>query len=165
MMINIIKTFLAKFLQLKWHILGVKFGKYASISFRVIIIGECANLTLKSGGEITAGCFLVAREKIIIGNNSTVGYQTAILTTADPNNHAYPNNKLSKIYKRKCEPVIIGDNVWIGARSVILPGVKIGDCSVIAAGTIVNKDVPEYVLVAGVPGKIVKYIDKNVLNS
>ena len=55
-------------------------------------------------------------------------------------------------------PVILGDDVWIGANAVVLPGVNIGHHSVVAAGAVVTKDVPPHSLVAGVPAKIIKEI-------
>lgn len=55
------------------------------------------------------------------------------------------------------KPVNIGSDVWIGARAIILGGVNIGHGSVIAAGSIINKDVPPYAVVAGIPGKIIKF--------
>jgi len=55
-------------------------------------------------------------------------------------------------------PVIIGDDIWIGANAVILPGVTIGNHSVVAAGAVVTKNVPPHSLVAGVPAKIIKQI-------
>ena len=54
------------------------------------------------------------------------------------------------------KPVVIGDDVWIGANAVILPGVTIGRHVVVAAGAVVTKDVPEYSIVAGVPAKVIK---------
>ena len=54
--------------------------------------------------------------------------------------------------------VVIGDDVWIGTNAVILPGVTVGCHSVVAAGAVVTKDVPEHSLVAGVPAKIIKEI-------
>jgi len=54
------------------------------------------------------------------------------------------------------DPVIVGDDIWIGANAVILPGVNIGHHSVVAAGAVVTKDVPPHSLVAGVPAKIIK---------
>lgn len=56
----------------------------------------------------------------------------------------------------KCSPIVIGNKVWIGFNAIILKGVKIGDMSIVAAGTVVIKDVPPKVLVAGNPAKIVK---------
>lgn len=55
------------------------------------------------------------------------------------------------------KPVVIGDDVWIGARSIILKGVHVGKGAVIAAGAVVTKDVPEYAIVGGVPAKVIKY--------
>ena len=55
-------------------------------------------------------------------------------------------------------PVTIGNDIWIGANAVILPGVTIGDHSVVAAGAVVTKDVPPHSLVAGVPAKVIKQI-------
>tara|TARA_B110001469_G_scaffold124802_1_gene139104 strand:+ start:1367 stop:2089 length:723 start_codon:yes stop_codon:yes gene_type:complete len=54
-------------------------------------------------------------------------------------------------------PIIVGNDVWIGANSIILPGVQIGDGSVIAAGSVVVKDVPNYSIVGGNPAKVLKY--------
>lgn len=54
------------------------------------------------------------------------------------------------------EPIHIGNDVWIGTRVVILPGVTVGDHSVIGAGAVVTKDVPDYAIVGGVPAKVIK---------
>ncbi len=56
------------------------------------------------------------------------------------------------------KPVVIGDDVWIGANAVILPGVTIGKHCVVAAGAVVTKDVPDNSLVGGVPAKIIKQL-------
>lgn len=55
-------------------------------------------------------------------------------------------------------PVVISDDVWIGANAVILPGVTIGRHAVVAAGAVVTKDVPDYCVVGGVPARVVKTI-------
>lgn len=54
-------------------------------------------------------------------------------------------------------PIHIGDDVWIGARVIILPGVKIGSHCIIGAGAVVTKDVPDYAVVGGVPAKVLRY--------
>jgi acetyltransferase-like isoleucine patch superfamily enzyme len=61
------------------------------------------------------------------------------------------------IENRKELPVVIGNDVWIGAGAIILPEVKIGDGAVIGAGAVVTKDVPPYAVVVGVPAKILRY--------
>lgn len=58
---------------------------------------------------------------------------------------------------RICEPVFIGNDVWIGCHSIIKPNVHIGDGAIIGANSVVTKDVPPYAIVAGVPAKIIKY--------
>ncbi len=56
-------------------------------------------------------------------------------------------------------PVVIGKNVWLGTRSIVMRGVTIGDHSVIAAGSIVTRDVPPYTLAGGSPAKVLKEIE------
>lgn len=69
------------------------------------------------------------------------------------NNPSDRINSKSNVY-----PVYIQDNVWIGCNSIILPGVTIGENSVIAAGSVVTKNVNKNTVVAGNPAKVVKYI-------
>lgn len=76
-----------------------------------------------------------------------------VLTSANPNG---PKNKLASIYPKLKAPVIIGEDVWVGANATILPGVTIDDFSVVAAGSVVTKNVPSGVLVAGNPAVIKK---------
>ena len=52
---------------------------------------------------------------------------------------------------------VIGDDVWMGARSVIIAGTRIGRGAIVAAGAVVTKDVPEYAICAGVPAKVIRY--------
>ena len=65
-----------------------------------------------------------------------------------------PMNQQGSLPKQK---VIIGDDVWIGTRVIILPGVRVGTGSIIGAGAVVTKDVPDYAIVGGVPAKIIKF--------
>lgn len=62
------------------------------------------------------------------------------------------SSKFNELYK-----VEIGNDVWIGENSIILTGVKIGNGAVVAAGAIVNRDVPDYAIVGGIPAKVIKY--------
>ena len=120
---------------------------------KVIIIGSFENLILHTNAEINSYCMLLSKDRIEIGENSTLAYGVTILTSANPNG---PKNKLSELYPALKAPVIIGDNVWVGANATILPDVTIGNMSVVAAGAIVVKDVPSGVLVAGNPAVIKK---------
>jgi hypothetical protein len=58
----------------------------------------------------------------------------------------------------------VGSDVWIGARSIVLDGVNVGDGAIIAAGAIVNKDVPSYAIVGGIPARVIRYrFDQEVI--
>lgn len=92
--------------------------------------------------------------KVIIGKDVMMGPEVCIYTK----NHAFDRTdipmNLQGVTAEK--PVIIGDDVWIGARVIILPGVHIGTGAVIGAGSVVTKDVPDYAVIGGNPARILK---------
>ncbi len=90
---------------------------------------------------------------LIIKKNVSIGPRVTIVTHADPT-----PSELVNLYPIIDKPVIIEENVWIGANVTIIPGVKVGKYSVIAAGSVVIRDVPPYSVVAGVPARVVKTI-------
>ena len=74
---------------------------------------------------------------------------------------SYPDfSKLKDYGYNKYGKIIIKDDVWIGAGAIILPEVKIGKCSIIGAGAVVTKDIPEYSVAVGIPAKKIKDIRK-----
>jgi len=115
-------------------------------------------------------------ERIYIGDNSTIGAynvlwagKTSAIIKIGKNvmtgpyvkifafNHGTKLGDIPMIEQPVIEKdVIIGDDVWIGAGAIILPGCKIGNGVVIAAGSVVTKDIPDNVIVAGIPAKIIK---------
>lgn len=136
--------------------LGVDLEKNARISPYISFYGDYHFLHCGINSEINPECMLLARAPIFIGNNSTLAYRAMLLTSANPNT---PYNKLGLLYPSTQKTILIKENVWVGAGAVILPGVTIGECSVVAAGAVVNRDVPPYCVVAGSPAKVVKYLD------
>lgn len=111
-----------------------------------IIIGN--KFALNGNARIVADC----GGKIIIGNSVMVGPNTIIRAS----NHKSESAAIDIwLQGQTGGTIIIGDDVWIAANVVILPGVKIGSHSVIAAGAVVTKDVPEYSVVAGVPARVI----------
>lgn len=91
----------------------------------------------------------------VIGNDVMMGPNCTIYTRNHQfNNLELPMNKQGFTSDRK---VVIGNDVWIGGNVIILPGVYIGDHSVIGAGSVVTKNVQEWSIVAGNPAKIIKY--------
>lgn len=120
------------------------------------LVGDYSNLYLHSNADINQEVMLVAKDRIEVGENSTLAYRVAIYTSAFPH-----GNLLTRVYPKKIAPVIIEDNCWIGANAIILPGVTIHRCSVVAAGAVVNKDVPPFCVVAGVPARVIKTMDSS----
>ena len=105
--------------------------------------------------NINAECMLVASSDITIGKNSTLAYSTILTTNANPNS---PSNELCKIYPPIHKEIRIGDNVWIGAGVIVLPGCRIGNNSVIAAGSVVCSDILDNCMAAGAPAKVKKQL-------
>lgn len=98
------------------------------------------------------------KHNVYIGNRVSIGPNVTLITDSSPN-----NSKLIKIFPMQSSNIIIEDDAWIGANVTVLPGVTIGKCSVIGAGSVVNKDIPEYSIAFGIPAKVQKQINKNEL--
>jgi acetyltransferase-like isoleucine patch superfamily enzyme len=107
------------------------------------------NITIGKNVFFNTGCSFQDRGGIHIGDGLLIGMNVTIATL----NHGLPLETRNTTY---ASPVT--KNVWIGSNATILPGVTVGDNSVIAAGAVVTKDVPENMVVAGVPAKVVKGI-------
>lgn len=99
-------------------------------------------------------CVIDLNAPITIGNHVDLGHQVMLLTSS--HEIGGPNRRSSHLI---AAPITIGDGCWLGARSIILPGVTIGEGSVIAAGSVVTKDVPPNTLVAGVPAHVIRQFD------
>lgn len=162
------------------------FGNGSRISpyFSLLLGADC--MSLGDGCSIGSGVQLTAWKKhrsqifspeIILGNNCSIGedaHITAISSIRLGNNvllgkkvlitdnaHGASSNELLDI--APClrplvskGPVVIDDNVWIGEKASIMPGVHIGKGTIVAANSVVTKDVPPYCVVAGVPAVIIK---------
>lgn len=113
----------------------LRIGKYT-------YIGDHNNIRA-SGGNIRIGDYCLISQQI----------------TIVASNHQYKRDTLifNQTWDREKVGIVIEDDVWIGANCVILPGVHIGYGAVVAAGSVVTRNVPSYALVAGVPAKVIKY--------
>ena len=116
-------------------------------------------------------CINNAVGDVVIGDNTRIGLHCTVIgpatigsnvnlaqgITVTALNHIFADtNRRIDEQGVSTSPVSIGDDVWIGANAVILPGVTIGTHAVVAAGAVVPKDVPDYCLVAGIPAKVIK---------
>lgn len=124
---------------------GARIGKiaiYAGFEIR-----NPKGLSIAGGCSIGPKVRLDARKGIVIHKNVTIAAESTIWTLQ----HDYNDDNFKTIGKK----VIINEYAWICSRSIILPGVNIGKCAVVASGAVVTKDVPDYAIVGGVPAKII----------
>lgn len=126
----------------------VKTGLLTYKKEAVIKIGDDCNLN---------GTIIHSNKQIEIGNYCLFGPGTIIV---DNNSHCISIDQIERrIGTVESAPVIIGKNVWIGMRCIVLKGVNIGDNSIVAAGSVVTKDVLPNTLVGGNPAKIIRKLD------
>lgn len=158
-----------------------------SVGDSIIVYNNC-DILVTGNGQLTIGNYciigsnfrLYCKEKIVLGNSVLISWNVLI---TDYDAHAIdPHTRYQEIlYLQKnfhpsfaftdlplienfqpsyiTRPVVIEDNVWIGANAMILKGVHIGSSSIVAAGAVVTNDVPERCVVAGNPARVVKVIN------
>ena len=116
-------------------------------------------LTIGNNCSIGEYSHVTCANRVTIGNGVLTG--RFILITDNSHGNSSPEEcDIAPIARDVCSkgPVEIKDNVWIGDKATILPGVTIGKGAIIAANAVVTKDVPDYAIVAGIPARIVKQI-------
>ena len=114
-------------------------GKYVSIGS-----GTYANMNLT----------LIDDWRITIGRNVLIGPNVTLCTTGHP---IHPDHRMDGMYSF---PITIGDNVWLGANVIVMPGVTIGNDAVIGAGSVVTGDIPAGVVAFGSPCKVYRQINE-----
>ena len=116
------------------------------------------NSSLEIGEDTTIGEFNNIRAsggRVVIGKSCQISQFVTIVAA----NHSVSRDSFMKDqpWSTQDTGVVIGDDVWVGVSAVILPGITIGDGAIIAAGSVVTKDVEAYSIVAGSPAKHIKY--------
>lgn len=156
--------YLASFRGARLSMIGKRCGFYILKGGKMTCTGRIIlndDVMIYTKGELNIGTHfginsysrIVAHERIDIGNKVTIGQFVSILD----HDHKYDFSKGNlQLDGYKTSPVRIGNNVWIADKCTVLRGVKIGNNVVIGANTLVNKDVPDNVLFAGNPGRIIK---------
>ena len=99
------------------------------------------------------GFTVQGKGKLFIGDYFHSGIECMIITS----NHNYEGNAIPYDETHICKEVLIGDFVWFGNRVTVVGGVSIGEGAIIAAGSVVTKDVPRCAIVGGNPARIIKY--------
>ena len=111
------------------------------------------NIHVGSNVRILKGCRIIGNGGLTVGSNVRFAPESVILTR----NHNYHGDGLPYDETFINEPIAIGDNVWIGTRVIILPGVNIADGAIVGAGSVVTKSIPELSIVGGNPAKILGF--------
>lgn len=138
---------------------GIKVGGNFSLGRNSMI--ECTGVIRELGEElvigknvgIAANAFIAMRGKVEIGDNTIFGPGVSI----HAENHNFEDLETPiRLQGATRRGVHIGQDCWIGSKAIILDGVHIGNHVIVAAGAVVNKDVPDYAIVGGVPAKVIK---------
>ncbi|NIZ19175.1 sugar O-acetyltransferase [Entomospira culicis] len=114
------------------------------------------NIRVGSNFFANSGCVMLDGAPITIGDNVMIAPNVGLHTATHPLDAKTRMSGLEYAF-----PITIEDNVWIGAGSVILPGVTLGKNCVVGAGSVVTKSVPANMLVVGNPARVVREIDNN----
>lgn len=132
-------------------------GKPVDASFGMFppFYTDCGkNITVGKNVFINTGCRFQDQGGIRIGDHVLIGHNVVLATL----NHDFAPYNRATMHPA---PIHIEDRVWIGANATVVPGVTIGENSIVAAGAVVTKDVPPNTIVGGVPAKVLKRIDEN----
>ena len=127
---------------------NVNFFNYYRTGFKGIKIGNNCFIGDESLIDLA--------DQILIYGSVTIAERVTILTHT---NVGYRDHPLQKYFPPTAQPVTLEYGAFIGASVTILPGVTVGKCAFVAAGSVVTKDVPAYSLVGGVPAKLIRRID------
>lgn len=115
--------------------------------------GDGRNIVMGKYSQLGINCKV--ENDLVMGDYVLMGPEVVIYSSS----HAYSSLEIPIMMQggKEIKPVHIGNDVWIGLRSVIMPGVTIGNHVIIGSGAVVTKDIPDYAVVGGVPAKIIKF--------
>ena len=136
---------------------GAKIGNICDIEAPLFFhnCNDFSNLIIGNNCHIGKNCFFDLRGKIIIEDNVVISMLTAFITHQDIN-----KSELRNIYPACQEDIIIKNNSYIGVRSTILKGVVVNTFSIVAAGSVVLKNVESFTIVGGIPAMVIKKINQ-----
>ncbi len=133
---------------------GAKIGARATF-YPGVWIAPGRNLVVGDDVDFALGVLVTTSGGVKIGDRTLIGYRAQVISA----NHRIPEGG-GRIFGSGHDKaqVTIGADAWIGANSIVLPGVTIGDGVIVAAGSVVSKDVEPYTIVGGIPAKTIKVI-------
>ncbi len=132
---------------------GVRFGDKVTLNRYAYVQGGNGGVRLGNRVEINNFSIVNGTGGVDIGDDTLIGPGVRIISYQ----HRYARGSTIRSQSVEAKPIRIGRDVWLGANSIILAGITIGDGAVVAAGAVVRDDVPANAVVAGVPAAIKKY--------
>ena len=139
--VNIMPMRLVKLVAFFYTDARVREGTYGNLGFRIVSDDY--------------------RTRVLIGKNVSIAPNVVMIACSSANNGKKINEiRYVKEHLWKEDRIVIADDVWIGANVTILPGVSVGKCSVIGAGSVVTKNVEPYTIVAGNPARVIRRLNE-----
>jgi maltose O-acetyltransferase len=137
---------------------GVQIGPRSLIQGPMHITGAgqnpCLLVSIGSFSLVSGALHCDVGARILIGDRVRIGHAVSLLTV----DHRVGTGDM-RSGETKYGPIEIGDGAWLASRVVVLPGVRIGAGSIVAAGSVVTRDVPDHTLVVGVPARVVRHLN------
>lgn len=138
---------------------GVKVDGRCTINFAARFVDRP---TLEIGDRTSIGhaCVFTVGKRITIGRRCLFAAQVWVLDGSGHPTDVVARRAGKPPLPEEIRPVVIGDDVWVGGRSIIMPGVRVGDGSIISGGSVVRRNVPPYTVVAGNPAQVIAHLPR-----
>ena len=133
--------------------LGATLGQRVMIYPDVVIVPISSRLILGDDVDLGSGVLITTPGGVTIGDRAMIGYGSKILSA----NHNVPRGR-GRVFRsgHTLAQITIGPDTWLGANVVVLPGVSIGEGAIVAAGAVVTKSIPPFMIAAGVPAIVIR---------
>lgn len=133
----------------------INIGDNVVFGSKTIIGTSNKNALVKIGSNsFVNGSIIYSAKQILIGENCIL----SDCELMDTSSHGIPPNRRNDSAFVKIDSITVEDNVWIGSKVIVLPGVSIGENSIIGVNSVVSKNIPQDVFAAGIPAKVIKQI-------
>ncbi len=147
------RTFIEKYVFISASGLGITIGENSRVYRFSCLKAQSGSIVLGKNCTLQPGCFLGGAGGIEIGDNVRIAPGVKMFSY----DHNFSNREIP-IYEQGIVlgKIIVENNVWIGSDAILTKGVKIGEGSVVAAGSVITRDVPRYTIVAGTPARVIR---------
>lgn len=132
---------------------GVSLYAWTRLVLGDVAADPCVGLRIGARTIVNVGCYLSGEGGLDIGEDVLIGPHAKLLSAGhaiDEGDTVIARNRITRA------PIVVGDGAWIGAGAIVLEGVRIGRGAVVAAGALVRRDVPDGVVAAGMPARLLR---------